>query len=559
MTIGYKSTGFQFRLTNVSGNSFNSHTRQNVKKRIENIIYTETLPSDAVKIAYVGSKEITPTNNLFIGDRSDSLYENARVGTIEEFVGFEQPIKINNKNFIVTQQFNQAESGNIPLYYKYEISTDYSLVVDDSFVIFNKDFKKVSQDKFKVVLKMKYNETTGIPTDTPEGYVIYNNLESSFEPNTGEYEVYFVQYTILDSVTGNDIIITELLNNQVAYREATFNDLWWVGTNSIKPWIDAYILSDNKFIILPTSNDYSLKYIEKTRLKLEQPIGLDDESPWFLRVTNGAFTSGYDKESLRYNIPEFKNQLFMPLEPYKLAVNVSCLRVDDQLIKLPHENIKDGPLFSYIELTVSKDDVVEYAVTNNRFKDGKEYKTLDGNVVYDENGETIKWSTSSLLGVDSYSGIVHVSFNVSSEHEIKAVYSYREDYFEITSLNMNPIFDDDSRRELRAIYIVPESTSNNNIGLQTESIRWVKVSPSGKINSCNQNGSGNNENIAKEVTLLDSDAYKIEGVLGLHYNWRASSYVTSKEEVLPSGSLTIASTSSFPRSGWIRFIDETNV
>jgi len=564
MTKRNTSIGFQFRLTNVISGPVDYRTKQNVRKRIENIIYSEVPPADSVKLSYVGSKEITPTNNLFLGDRSDTLYENSRVGIIEEFVGTIQPITLNNNNFIITQQFNFAESGNIPLYYKYEVKVDPLLIVADSFAVFDKDFNRVSSDKFKVVLKKEYNEKTGIETEVPTYYSVYNNIESSFDPDSGDYKVFFLQYTKIDSVTGNDVVVTELLNNKLAYREATFEDLWVTEWNSgeIKPWIDAYLWlsgpdDTKRTLVLPNGNNYSIRYVEKSRMKVVQPIGLDDNSPWFLRVINGSFNSGYDGESISYSIPEFKNQLFNPIEPYKLAVNVLCSKIDNRFIKLPHEDIQQGSMFSSISITLQNNGIVEYAITSDIYKSGTEYKDIDGNVVYDSNGKTILWSSDLYLGVDSSSGIVYVGVDISDKYEIRSIYQYREDYFEITSMNMNPIFEDAVRKELRIVYVIPKSSSNNNKN-QTQSIRWIKVNPSGKIGNTNQDGSGNNEDIAEEVSLLDANAYKIYGIIGLHYSWRATTSVLSDQEVVSFGQIEVSSSSSFPRSGWIRFVDRTN-
>ena len=124
------SLGFQFRVTGVTGNSFNANTKQNVRKRIENILYLNSPPDDSIKLAYVGSTELSPPNNLFIGDRSDELYANSRTGTIQEFIGDTQPIDVKNRNFLTTQIFNEAESGDIPLYYKHVIGDPGNIIAE---------------------------------------------------------------------------------------------------------------------------------------------------------------------------------------------------------------------------------------------------------------------------------------------------------------------------------------------------------------------------------------------------------------------------------------------
>jgi hypothetical protein len=552
MTTGSTTQGFQFRITGVTGNSFMTRTKQNVRKRIESILYLETPPADAIKLGYVGSKELSPTNNLFIGDRSDNLFDNSRTGTIQEFIGIDQSsVTVSNKNFITTQIFNEAESGNIPLYYKHVISNPTSLIAE-SVRVYDSSFNPVSTDKFKLSLVVEYDDDTGLPTTTPIEYHLYNNLESFFNQDTGEYEVYFIQYT--EVISGAEYTRTKLLNNELIYQEATVYDIWWI-TGDLKPWAQAYIIDVNS-ISLPANTDFAIKYQEQNRIRVTYPTALNDTDPWFPRVVNGEFTTGYGEYSLKYHIPEFENQAFNPIEPYKTAVNIRCSKIDTHLVKLPHGNIQSGALFSSLYVTAQLDGITQYAVTNDPFVDGDEYRDLDNQRVYNSDGDLVTWSYSGLLGLDSLSGIVHVSFDISDNYEVYAAYSYSEEHFELTGLNMNPIFDQTVHNELRAVYIVPESSANSNLGLQTESVRWVKVSPSGVINSTNQdNVTGGNEKLNIDVSLDSSDGYRINGVIGLYYNWRASTTSPSLQEVLPNGTLSVSSTSNFPPNGWIRFVD----
>ncbi|MHA2066767.1 MAG: hypothetical protein ACXABY_20545, partial [Candidatus Thorarchaeota archaeon] len=561
MTDFTTSQSFQFRLTGVTGGSFNSRTRQNVKKRVESIIYLESPPDDAVRLAYVGSSEVSPENNLFIGDRSDSLFANSRVGNTQEFTGTNQPVTIRNKNFIITQAFNEAESGDIPLYYKHVFSTAPADFLPVSVRVYDKNFEPVSTDKYKLGRTLTYSESTGAP-NSPEvitGYHLYNNLKSSFDVTTGEYEVYYIQYTeFVDSIEATK---TELLNNELAFPEATVEDIWWV-TGKVKPWIDAYLVDTtgtDLLVELPTPAAYAVRYEEVDRIRVNPPAVLNDTSPWFPRVVNGSFRTGYDTYSFEYRIPEFENQAFNPIEPYKVAVRAGCSKISDSLIKLPHKEIQSGSLFSYLYLTAELEGIVQYAVTDDPAKVGDEYRDMDNNRVLDSDGDAILWSSDQLLGIDSLSGIVHVSFDVDDSYEIYATYSYREIYYELTSLNMNPVFDQLASQEVRAIYLVPESSTNNNLGQQTAAVRWVKVSPSGLIGSTNQDNSGGNGDLTEDVGLATTDGYALSGIVGLHYNWRTSATSSVYQEVIEGSNLAVSSTSNFPRSGWIRFLDSSSV
>jgi hypothetical protein len=550
---------FKFRITGVTGNTFQSTTKQNVKKRVEKILYLETPPADAVRLSYVGSKELSPANNLFIGDRSDSLYANSRTGRIQEFRGTNSPITVKNTNFIVTQVFNEADSGSIPLYFKHILPTT---IVAESVRIYDQDFNPVSTDKYKLEIQQTYDESTGYPVSPAvyTGYHLYNNLESTYDATTGEYAVYFVQYTSTAGTT--EVTETELLSNELAYREATFEDIWHA-TLELKPWIKAYQWDPSTLSIkMPASGEFSVQYQESKRIKVSQPIALDDTHPWFPRVINGTLVTGYAGLSVNYSMPEFENQAFNPLEPYKLAVRVGAEKIADHLVKLQHEDLRnasESSIFSYFYLLFENSNgVVVYAVTDDPTTVNTEYRDFDNNRVLDSDGNAITWSSDTLLGLDQLAGIVHVSFDIDDSYEIWATYSYKEYHYEMSGLNMNPVFDTQAHKELRSVYLIPESTMNNNEGIQTQGLHWIKNSPSGLITGASQNGDGGNENIAVDTALKTTAGYGVNGVIGMHYSWRATTTITSDQEIIANKHLEVASTTTFPYKGWIRFLDSSN-
>jgi hypothetical protein len=555
MTIGSSEQSFQIRVTGIDGLSFQSRTRQNVKKRIENILYLESPPADAVKLAYVGTKELSADNNLFIGDRSDTLYANSRIGRVQELISSHQPMSVRNQNFLVTQEFNEAESGPIPLYFRHNLSLD---IVPESIRLYDQDLNLVSSDKYKLVLEQVYDETTGNPVDPPEytQYSLYNSLESSYDHDMGEYIVYFVQYT--EVVSGVEHVYTELLSNELAYTEATWDDIWSV-TLSLKPWARVYLWEPSSLTItLPQSSIFAVRYEETKRISVKNPTAKSDIDPWFPRVVNGSFQTGYGAQAISYDIPEFENQAFNPMSPYKLSPEAPAIKIDKHLIKLAHEELQSGALYSYFYMLIKRDGIVEYAITDDPNLDGADYRDYENQLVLDSNNDPIIWNSSLLLGLDRRSGMAHVSFDLSDDHEIFATYTYREIYYQVTGLNMNPTFDATAQNEVRAIYLVPESTPNGNLGLQTAAIQWVRVTPSGVITGASQDGSEGNENIAVDVELDTADGYALTGALGMHYSWSAQTTTTGgTQEIIDSKSLHVVTAAAFPRSGWIRFYDGT--
>ena len=560
MTDFSNTLSFNILVTGIENQSFQSRLRQNVKKPVGSILYLESPPSDAIKLSYVGSSELSSARDLYIGDRSDELYGNSRTGTIGEFLSPQSPINVSTRNFLVTQIFNYADSGPIPLYFKHVFEEDYDAIVLESVRLYDQDFNEVSIDKYKLELIYNYDEGTGEPT-TASHYEVYNSLESDYDPVSGDFTVYFLQYT--DNSGSAEITKTVLLENEKAYKEATYSDIWHV-TLGLKPWEKVYTLNESSnslFVEMSQSLSTSVRYEETKRVRVYGPTETADTSPWYIRIVNGSFNSGYGSYSLGYKIPEFSQQAFNPIEPYKLSVLGESTMISDHLIKLPNEDLIFGTLFSSLYIVVqSEDGEALYAITDNASYDGTDYIDFEGERVYDEDNITIKWSTDLLLGVDKLSGIVQVDIDLVSSYKIFSTYSYVEETYALTSLNMNPIYDQASANETRAVYLVPTNCPTNEAASgQTAAVRWLKISPSGKILASNQNGSGGNERIDYDTELLTDDGYLLKGVVGLHYSWRASTTMSSSQAIAGGNTITVTSTAIFPRTGWLRFIDTDGV
>jgi hypothetical protein len=549
------STSFQFKLSGVTGTPKLFSTRQNVKKYISRILYLESPGGDAAKLGYVGSDEITPAKNLFIGDRSDTLFVNSRTNTIQEFItdAITKYITVTNTNFIVTQQFVEAASGSIPLYFKDNLP---NTTVPETVKVFDQDFNPVSEDKWKVVPEYIYDEDTGNSTGVVNQYLLFNSLENTFDSEDGSYTVYFVQF--VNSVSGVDTTTTYILDNEYAYLPAEAQDFWYLTPGELKPWAYVYHI-DNYVVQLPAIRETAARYLESQRVSVQQPTDSSDIEPWFPRVANGAFTYTYNNFLNTYEIPEFDNQAFNPIAPYKYVTRKLSQKIDDRLLKLPHGKIQTGITFSDVSIVFELNNVAQYAITTDSSLSGADYLDFDGKTVTNEDGELVKWSTVDLLGFDRLSGIVHVNFDILDSYEIYASYPYEEEFYTLTSLSMNPIFDRDIHKEVRVVYIVPENYANGNTSIQTASIMWLKVSKAGIINSTNQDSSGNNENIKTNVALGDVNGYYLTGVLGMHYSWQATTTASAQTgnlvPVIPGSPFYVSSTEDFPNSGWLRAKD----
>lgn len=548
--------GFTLTITGVDDLSINFDSRQNVKKRIANILYLNNPPPDSTLLAYAGSKEVTVYNSLFIGDRSDRLYPNSRETIGNEFIYYYSPAGVQHNNILVTAKFSDSSASDIPLYFKHILDNTIQF---DTIKILDKNFNDIETDQYLVEPIYEYDETNG-SIITPYNILsisVYNNLESTFNENTGEYEVYYVQYRDASNNT-----ITVLLDNIPSYNEATIDDIWGL-TGELKPWSTSYIVNqiNNSYqLTIPRSADsertkFAVRYTKNSKIYVEYPVLSSSTSLWIPRVANGSFSWKYGGEPYLYSIPEFNGQSFNPIEPYKLAARAQSTKVSNHLVKLPHEDIALGGLFQYFSMLIYKDDALEYAITEDPNLSGTRYKDFDGKYVEDSDNEIIKWSNTEILSIDRMTGIVQLSLDLKDTWTYMSTYNYKEKFYELASLNMNPIYNQDAHKEIKVIYIIPKSRSNGNSGTQKSSICYITVAPNGIIEKTNQDGNDGNPN-QNFNTKIFGDGIKIWGHKGLHYSWRATTYLTASAIIDASLSIPVESTRDFPQQGWIRIKDD---
>lgn len=555
---------FQFKLTNVPNNIKTFNTKQSVKKRIADIVYVATPPDDAIKLEYVGSTELTSSINIFIGDRSDEIFANSCNNTVQEIIGDKKSnnIPVANKNFIITKQFINTSNTVIPLFYKTLLP---STVVPESVRILNSNSEEVSTSEYKLVLNRLYDEDTGSETGLSNGYYVFNSLENKYNHVTGEYDAYYIQYTTRSGSV--ETIVTTLLNNELAYQEATWEDYWYLTPGLLKPWAYAYAYNTTDFdtlytVSLPTfgGNKYAVRYIEASRICVKHPVDYGDVGPWFPRIVNAGFSLSSNSIASRYEITEFNNQAFNPVSPYKLAARAQCIKVSDRLLKLPHENIVSANSlnYHYLDLTLEQDGEVKYAITNDPTKIGSAVINYKGDYVRDSDGDLLTWNNTYLIGIDNFSGIVYLDLNILDVYDIYATYTYKETYYTLSNLPMNPIFDPSLTSGIKVIYMVPKNIKNENIDTQEASIQWLNVASSGIILESSQNSSSGNINIDIDTKLTSSNGYSISGVVGLHYSLYKTCEADGVLLASAGSTINVNSTTGFPSSGWLRTIDSSN-
>ncbi len=445
-------------------------THQSVKKPLYYTRFNTYLPGDAVKLAYAAVDDIEADDNIVAIDRSTAASENS-----PEFIVGEESFNGNSyssfyRNILITDTYTEAIPSQPikPLFYRHLLAGD---VVTASIFILDSSFNKLNANGYRIVEHPEY-DGLGVLTGDTESIGVYNDLQNSFDDDTGELVAYYVQYVDADGVTR-----TVLLNNEPVFRVATFDDINWT-TLLLKEWAKAYTVTQvgNYYqFTLPQVTDYTVRFEESIRLRVVKPVVDTNELPWFIRVTNGAFTHTTAADTFNYHVPEFGDQQFNPIEPYKFVLGEKIEKVATGLVQLKYTPtaMADLPADIIIE---DRDGTVLHALTTNTLKTGTEYYK-DG-VATDA-----LWNSTKILSYDSVSGLVQLDVILKDYYNITATYYYTEQYYELTLLDLNPLINPDVLENFYVVYLVPET--GHNAGLET-AIHYLRVGRDGLIKDCSQ-------------------------------------------------------------------------
>lgn len=484
-------------------------TTQAVKKPISQVRFGKHLPDDAVKLAYTAVDEISTETNITIIDHSTSVPQNSpELITGEEiFSG----ISYNSfySNILISDVFSVATptQPSTPLYYEHAL---LGTIDSTTVIILDSSFQPVGSHLYRVVEISVYDEVTGIPASPAEvdHIAIYNNLENIYDDTTAVYnentgklevsgtlEVYYVRY--IDP--SDDSIQTVLLNNKPIYKPATTSDIWYISMK-LKTWVKAYLVEELGTyykITLPTATTYGITYLSETRIYIKEFLADDKNLPWFLRITNGSFVYNDSVSGYRYvyEIPEFRSQLFNPIQPYKIVTGETIEKIGSGLVRLQHVPmaLDDFPIEIIIK---DANETVLYALTTDSTRHGNAY----------EYSTTVFWDSTKITSWDNNSGLVLIDIKLKDYWVMTSIYYYKEETYEYISLDLNPISNTSTAvGGFFAIYLVPRATVNDTADAEV-TIYHIQVDRDGTIINCSQ------DSLNKTVAA--------GGILGMTYGER---------------------------------------
>jgi len=215
-------------------------THQSVKKPLYYGRFDDDLEDDAVVLAYAGVDDIEADENVVMVNRSMAEPLNFPGFTPEKESFFGLSIDLAYSSILFTSITTEPTPSHPaqPLFYKHELPKE---TLPDTVFVLDSSFSQVGANNYLVHAEPVYDDTTGAPTPVIRAVVVYNDHENSFNDDTAELEAYYVQYVTRDPNNGQTQMHTVLLNNEPAFTEATFDDIWGASMK-LKPWIHAYLV-----------------------------------------------------------------------------------------------------------------------------------------------------------------------------------------------------------------------------------------------------------------------------------------------------------------------------
>lgn len=471
--------------------------RRNIKKRVVYPRFQGSFGPKDIPCAYIGTKEISPKASLDVVHHEDSLRENSRSSFNGELQFHGQTGYYSSRYFLLTDVIGDySGSTATPFYWKHVLPD--TTVDPDSVAILDKDLNEVREYSYRTVRTEARDSSDVIVSGTYESVEVFSNYRNSYSKDTGELKIYYVRF----QVSGTTHF--QLLNNEPAFSEATLDDVSSV-TNRLKWWRKVYIVSPGSMYFTLTTpradQTYYVKPLQRSRLEVLEPDAITDEQSWLVSVSNGSFVSIVGDQSYTYSVPEFSNQTFNPLEPYKTVVNERALHVAPSLLKVSKTPTNIDTSIYCVDIVVKdSEENILYAFTTESSRNGDYFYDQGERIVrsIETDNVWIQWDSGEIIGWDEEGGFLQLGRKYPSGYRFDVTYRYKETAFELANLNLNPVFDSNYDGHFYSLYVVPTGGSNDNTS-QTRSLHYIKVDRSGYIVETSQDGLDENYNLRSVI------------------------------------------------------------
>lgn len=424
----------------------------NILDRKEAILYQTLVPDYAVNSAFVVGAQVSSENTLQIVDRSGDLSAN-RVEDIRLHIVDTQSFTVQSESFVVTDIFVEGTNEiELPLFYKHVLNTTSLPRLDTDIFELDPDYTLIFVEVLDTVFRVVNNV---LMTVDHEHGIVYSNFQNRYA-SAQDYECFYVKYTVRNNATGVIYAYTDLLNQEPAYRMATFDDLdessLLLKTDGRKvytldPIMGAYSVR------LPQGGHIAYQHTADSKISVLPPPTRSTFDSWYVKVSNGAFLQTIGSLLYKYYIGEFYEQTFNPYAPLKQSYKEESTVIGGSLIKSDYGDIVlDTDELIYLDIILNDADGVALAAYTTDVD-------LDGTPA--SNGANYSvWTPlnhDGIKSVDKKNGLVEIDgLQLRLDYQVEMTYHYTETAYEFTLVDLNPLTNRSMLSNSLVLFVVPD-------------------------------------------------------------------------------------------------------
>jgi hypothetical protein len=443
--MGLSRIGFNFSVKKFPVN-LNFDVRVNCRQDFTFLRYNSSFSSTSAGIAFLNSEPISVRNNILIRDLTENLPENSPRKFFERTYN-DVEFEVETGDFAITDVFKTTSKGEvIPLYLRHSLNQYQNIsnveILDANFSPVNKDIYSYYDESVKLGRNSKH---------------IYTNLINSYDQDTNTYTVYYYRFT--DTSTGK--FVTGLLDTKKFYQPVDFDTLQNERAYRLEPGTTTSVVKCyfNSFQFSPTPAEsgprFSVKSEGGNRIAVLPPLSLPTNNRWYARITRGEFYRNVSGRRLFYYVPEYYNQFFSPVPPFKNAIEQEATFVEDRMIYTNPSPMAALGISGFYVYVVFKDEFnrAVRAVTddpNANFYINKEKVLTD-----------IFYEKDIIQSIDSEHGFIRLNEPMDTSLKVYVSYRYIESHFTYRDINVNSTINPEILNTKVIFYIKPEGVAKN--------------------------------------------------------------------------------------------------
>lgn len=477
--------------------SINFDTRINCREEFNFLRYSSKFTGSSVGVSFLNSSPISVAQNIIVKDLTESLPENSPRKFFERIENSQQ-FTIETGEFYITDVFKTTSDGElVPFYLRHNLSQLSNITEVE---ILDSDFNRVSTDLYTY-----YDESTTLGISSK---FIYTNLENSYDRVLNEYTIYYYRYK--DTSTGR--LVLGLLDTKPFYELSDFSTSQKTRSyrvdagneeSTVQVWFNSLAYSPTP---IPLVHRFAIKAIGSDRIALSAPIDLPPNQRWYPRISLGEFYRNVSVgERLFYHVPEYYNQFFSPVPPYKTLIEKEATILNERLIYVAPAPIANLGVTGFYISIVLKDEM------------GRSIRafTTDplASVYVDKNKfiTDVYYEKDMIQSVDAAHGFIRLNNSINTSLKAFVTYRYEENYLTYRGINVNSTINPGVLNTTLLFYVIPEGDTPN-----TQSVFHIQIDDSDNVIGAAQDelmkthvgvNSVLSHNQIKDTTLGATDAY----------------------------------------------------